>query len=78
MSRTIPMKLFQHGQTLHKTMEGKIVAQDCKLTPLSFIYAMIFLLGENLLRNIYNYLGAMVAPLVSIVSNKSIITCLGS
>jgi len=54
MSKTRPMKWLQHGQTLHKTMEGKFVAQDCKFAPLSFTYAMILLLGEILLRNIYN------------------------
>ncbi len=48
------MKWLQHGQTLHKTMEGKIVAQDYRLAPLSITYEMILLLGEILFKNIYN------------------------
>jgi hypothetical protein len=48
------MKWPQHGQTLHKTMEGKIMEQDCKLAPLFVTYEIILLLGENLFKNIYN------------------------
>jgi hypothetical protein len=54
MSKKRPMKWLQQWPNLTQNYGGKIWAQDYKLAPLSFTYAMILLLGEIFFKNIYN------------------------
>jgi hypothetical protein len=64
-------------KVLHNTTKVRVVAQDCKLAPLSFTYARNLLVKENIPRSSHS-LGAMVTLLVVVASNKSIVKCLGS
>ncbi len=59
------------------TTKVRVVTQDCKLISLSFTYARILSMRENLSRSSHS-LGTIIALLVTMASNKPIVTCLGS